>query len=121
MVKSMWSGTLRLRRHSPIFVASLLQAVYDRLRGRGVLGGGIVHDYEVIVRVIYEYSKRNPEVARQVDFEVRSGVIRSNVVSWYYTQTFSVLKEPREKFLIDQNLYRRFYEEIGDVLRSIGI
>jgi len=115
----MWSGTLRLRKHSPIFVASLLQAVYDRLRGRGVLGGGIVHDYEVIVRALYEYSKRNPEVAKQVDFEVRDGVIRSNVVSWYYTQTFSVLKEPKEKFLIDRSLYRRFYEDLGDVLRSI--
>jgi len=116
-----WSGTIRLKKHSPIFISTLLQAVYDRLKGHGVLGGGIVHDYEVIVRILYEYSKRNPEVARQVDFEVRGGVIRSNVVSWYYTQTFSVLKEPREKFLIDQNLYRRFYEEIGDVLRSIGI
>ena len=115
----MWSSTLRLRRHSPIFVASLLQAVYDRLRGRGVLGGGIVHDYEVIVRALYEYSKRNPEVAKQIDFEVAGGVIRSGVVSWYYTQTFSVLKEPKEKFLIDRSLYRRFYEDLGDVLRSI--
>ena len=116
---AMWSGTLRLRKHSPIFVATLLQAAYDRLKDRGILGGGIVHDYEVITRVIYEYSKSNPEVARQIDSEVAGGVIRSGVVSWYYTQTFSVLKEPKEKFLIDRSLYRRFYEDLGDVLRSI--
>jgi len=122
-VKSVWSNSsYRIKKHSPIFVATLLQAILDRLRERGLLSGDIGRDYGLVVRVAYEYGRHDPEVLKHVDFTEAGSELKSTVISWYFFQTIGRnprIAEPKDVLLVDEGLYRRFYEGLGRVLHEM--